>query len=349
MNRARTTSPTQLPTTMRAAFLDGPRTIVVRETPVPTPGEFDVLVALTAVGLCGSDVHFYEHGRVGDLVVEKPLILGHEATGVIAAVGPGVSPERVGERVAVEPQRPCRRCHYCRTGRYNLCPDMEFGSAPPVDGAFAQYLVAPADFAHPVPDEVSDAAAALVEPLSVGIAAVRKAGVVPGSSVLIAGAGPIGILTAVAARAFGATEVIVSDPLPTRRAIALTHGATAVLDPVSDAPLDGVVTSFIDASGNARAIDAGLRALAPDGRAVLVGMGVERIDVDLFLLQSRELTIDGLFRYVDTWPTAIKLAASGAIDLDALVSGTFGLDDLAQAIARNGDADVMKFLIDPRR
>jgi L-iditol 2-dehydrogenase len=338
---------TPLPTTMRAAFLDAPRRIEIRETPTPRPAPHEVLVRTTSVGLCGSDVHFWEHGRVGDLIVEAPLILGHEVAGVIAAVGEGVDPARVGERVAVDPQRPCRRCGYCLSGRYNLCRDVEFPSAPPVHGAFAEYIAAPADFAFPIPDAMSDDEAALLEPLSVGIAAVRKAGVVPGSRVLVTGAGPIGVLTAAAAAAFGATEVVVSDPLATRRAVALSHGATAVIDPTAEPLPEEHFEAFVDASGSPRAIDAGIRALRAGGTAVMVGMGSDRIDLDLFRVQSRELRIEGLFRYVDTWPTAISLVSTGKVEVASLVSGAVGLEELGGAMRRNGDPDVMKLVVHP--
>lgn len=338
---------TAIPDTMRAAYLDAPHRLAIRETPTPTPGPHEVLVRLTSVGLCGSDVHFFEHGRIGSLVVTEPLILGHEVAGVIAAVGEGVDPGRVGERVAVDPQRPCRRCGYCLGGRYNLCRAMEFPSAPPVHGAFAEYVAAPADFAFAIGEEMSDDEAALLEPLSVGIAAVRKAGVHPGSSVLVTGAGPIGVLTAAAASAYGATEVIVSDPLASRREIALAHGATHAVDP-ADGPLpEESVDAFIDASGVPRAIDAGLLNLRAGGTAVMVGMGSDRIDLNLFRVQSHELRIEGLFRYVDTWLTAIALVGSGRIEVASLVSGTTGLDGLDEAMRRNGDPDVMKFVVRP--
>ena len=338
-------TPAPVPPTMRAAFLDAPQQIVVRDTPTPRPGPHEVLVRPTSVGLCGSDVHFWQHGRVGDLVVEEPLILGHEVAGVIAAVGPGVDPARIGERVAVDPQRPCRRCGYCLGGRYNLCRDVEFPSAPPVHGAFAGYIAVPADFAFTLPEAMSDDEAALLEPLSVGIAAVRKAGVVPGSTVLITGAGPIGVLTAAAAAAFGATEVVVSDPLASRREVALAHGATAVLDPLAQPMPEEHFEALIDASGAPVAIDAGIRALRAGGTAVLVGMGSDRIDLDLFRVQSRELRLEGLFRYVDTWPTAIALVSTGRVEVASLVSAAFGLEDLETAMRRNGDADVMKIVV----
>lgn len=334
-----------VPDTMRAAFLDGPKQLQVRRTPTPRPGPYEVLVRPTSVGLCGSDVHFWEHGRVGDLVVEEPLILGHEVAGVIAAVGAGVDPARIGERVAVDPQRPCRRCGYCLSGRYNLCRDVEFPSAPPVHGAFAEYIAVPADFAFGIPGTMSDDEAALLEPLSVGIAAVRKADVVPGSRVLVTGAGPIGVLTAAAAAAFGATEIAVSDPLGTRREVALRHGATAVLDPASQPLPEERFDALVDASGAPAAIDAGIHALRAGGTAVMVGMGSDRIDLDLFRVQSRELRIEGLFRYVDTWPIAIALVSTGKVRVADLVSAAVGLEDLDDAMRRNGDPDVMKIVV----
>lgn len=341
------TSLPDVPATMRAVFLDGPQHLGLRETRTPLPGPFEVLVRTASVGLCGSDVHFWEHGRVGDLVVEEPLILGHEVAGVIAAVGKGVDPSRIGTRVAVDPQRPCRRCAFCLGGQYNLCRDVEFPSAPPVHGAFAEYMVAPADFAFPIPAEITDDEAALLEPLGVGIAAVRKAAVSAGASVLVAGAGPIGVLTAAAASAFGATTVVVIDPLPTRRDAALAHGATAALDPRVEQPDEEAFDAFIDASGVQAAIDGGLRALRPGGTAVMVGMASERINLDLFLLQSRELHLEGLFRYTNTWPTAIDLVATGRVRLDSLVSAATELEHLDEAMRRNGDADVMKIVVHP--
>lgn len=337
-----------IPVTMRASRLLAAKTLVVEEVPTPALESTDVLVLVAAVGLCGSDVHFYDHGRVGDLVVEQPLTLGHEASGTIVAVGADVRTSRIGERVAIEPQRHCRFCDYCRTGRYNLCARMRFASAPPVDGAFSEFIAVPTDFAHPIPDTMSFDAAAMAEPLSVAIAAVRKAGVVPGGSVLITGAGPIGIAAVQAARAYGATDIIVSDPLPRRRAAAATYGATETLDPVSDERLpEESVDAFIDASGASGAIVDGLRRLRRGGTAVLVGMGAEEFPLDLFLLQSRELQVVGLFRYVDTWPTAIALIATGSVDVESMVTAGFDLDHVDEAMRRNKDDDVMKLVIRP--
>ena len=200
---------------MRAAVLNRPGEVEVVERPTPEPGPHEVLVRVRAVGVCGSDTHYYDHGRIGRFVVEAPLVLGHESAGVIEAVGERVDPARIGQRVSIEPGVPCRRCTQCLAGRYNLCPDMVFYATPPVDGSLAELAVIDEAFAHPVPDSVSDEAAALLEPLSVGIWACRKGGVGPGSRVLVTGAGPIGIVAAQVARASGAAEVVVADFNPT--------------------------------------------------------------------------------------------------------------------------------------
>ncbi|UFU01927.1 NAD(P)-dependent alcohol dehydrogenase [Ruania suaedae] len=335
--------------TMRASLLVAPEDLQIRDVPRPEPRPGDVLVRIEQVGLCGSDVHFFHHGRVGDLVVAEPLILGHEAAGVITAVGQGVAPERVGERVAIEPQRHCRECSYCLDGRYNLCEQMEFASAPPVHGAFAEYMALPSMFAHPIPEAMTFEQGALAEPLSVGLAAVRK---VPATEnrVLIAGGGPIGVLTAAAARAHGAREVVLTDPIGGRRELALALGASCAVAPEELADHVGRgFEVFIDTSGAPPAIEAGLRALRPGGDAVLLGMGHDRIDLDLFRVQSHELHLHGLFRYTRTWPTAIDLIARGVVDVDPLISDRTGLAGLTEAMRRNGDPEVMKILVNPQR
>ncbi|MFT4085137.1 MAG: NAD(P)-dependent alcohol dehydrogenase [Nocardioides sp.] len=319
-----------VPEVMRACVLYGVRDVRLEERPVPRPDAGEVLVRVTAVGVCGSDTHYFREGRIGPYVVDEPLVLGHEAAGTVAAVGEGVDPGLVGERVSIEPQRPCRRCAPCKQGRYNLCERIEFFATPPVDGAFCDYVVVPADFAHPVPEAVSEHAAALLEPLSVGIAAVRKADMTPGSRVLVTGAGPVGLICAGVARVFGAVEVVVSDPVAERRTAALEYGATTVLGPGEDA--GGGFDAFIDCSGAPAAVRAGIGATAPAGRVVLVGMGADEMALPVPIVQNRELVVTGVFRYANTWPLAIELAATGRIDLDSLVTHVFGLDRVAEAL-----------------
>ncbi len=226
---------------------------------------------------------------------------------------------------------------------------MRFYATPPVDGAFAEYVTIEAEFAHALPDTVSFEAGALLEPLSVGIAAARKAGIVPGSSVLIAGAGPIGVICAQVARAFGATRVVVSDLVPERRERALSFGATEVVDPVSvDVTSDIVpVDAFIDASGAPRAVSDGIKAVGPAGAAVLVGLGNSEMVLPVEHIQNLEVTVTGIFRYTNTWPVAIGLVASGQVDLDALVTGRFGLDAVREALESDTDPASLKSVVYP--
>ena len=317
---------------MRAAVLVEPGRIEMEKRPIPAPEPGDVLIRVSSVGVCGSDTHYYRHGRVGSFVVRRPLVLGHEAAGTILGVGAGVNASRIGERVSIEPQRPDPDTEETRRGLYNLCPHMRFFATPPVDGALCDYVTIGAGYAHRVPDSVSDDAAALCEPLSVGIAAVRKAGLDGGSRVLITGAGPIGIVLAQLARAYGATDIVVSDPDSARREQALTFGATAVLDPTVEPIGDLGVDAFIDASGAPAAVVDGIRALRPAGTAVLVGSGAESMELPTQLIQNRELVLTGVFRYANTWPTAIALVESGRVDLDAMVTARFPLEKAAEAL-----------------
>jgi L-iditol 2-dehydrogenase len=339
----------QIPDTMRVSVLDRPGEMVLRERPVPAPAAGYVLVAVRSVGVCGSDVHYFTHGRIGDFVVREPLVLGHEVSGLIVAVGVGVDSGRIGSRVAVEPGASCGVCEQCKAGRYNLCPAMRFFATPPIDGALAEYVEVRADLAFDLPDSVSDDAAALLEPLSVGIWANRKAQVTAGYRLLIAGAGPIGLVTAQVARALGASTIVVSDVAPHRLAAARANGATAALS-AADVPAAGRdFDAFIDCSGAPSAIGAGLRALRPAGVAVLVGMGPDELVLPFGLLQQRELTVTGTFRYANTWPTAIALAASGAVDVDALVTNRYPLAQAERALASTTTAGTIKSVIEPWR
>jgi L-iditol 2-dehydrogenase len=303
-----------------------------------------VLVRVNAVGTCGSDVHYFRHGRIGQYVVREPLVLGHEPAGRIVAVGEGVDRSRTGQRVSLEPGVPCRRCRRCHEGRYNLCPDIVFFATPPVDGAFAEYVTIADDFAHPVPDSVSDDAAALLEPLSVALWANEKAGTRLGSHVLVAGAGPIGLLVARVAQVRGAARVIVSDPDPLRREFAGALGAGETVDP-ADGPPDADVDAFLDCSGAPPAVTAGIAAVRPGGSVTLVGMGADEMTLPVSAMQSREISLTGTFRYANTWPAAVALAASGEVELDRLVTAHVGLDDVASAL--DPDPAQVKIVVTP--
>jgi L-iditol 2-dehydrogenase len=246
---------------------------------------------------------------------------------------------------------PCGRCRECRAGRYNLCRDVRFFATPPIDGAFANYVTIHEDFAFALPESVSDEAGALMEPLSVGIWACQKAGISAGDRVLVTGAGPIGLLAAQAAQAFGATEITVTDVNQNRLGVAERTAATRTLD-VSETTLEdaGVeADALLECSGHPASVKAGITALRPAGTAVLVGMGPEEEGaVPLALIQSRELWLTGTFRYANTYPTAIALAAEGRVDLEAIITGHHDLEE-AEAALRAGreDATAVKVMVMP--
>jgi len=333
---------------MRASYLVEPGEVALRNTDVPALDSDQVLVQVAAVGVCGSDVHFYQHGKLGPFVVDQPLILGHELSGVIAAVGSDVDPSRIGQRVAVEPQRPCGKCAQCNSGRYNLCPEMIFFATPPVDGAFCEYVAIQSKFAYEIPDSISFNAAALIEPLSVAIWALQRAEIKAGSTVLIAGAGPIGVIVAQAAKAMGATEIIITDISEDRLAFALKNGATRAINVAND-NLDGVqVEIFVDASGSAPAVYAGIKAVGPAGYAILVGMGNDDVLLPVSHIQNNEIWVSGVFRYINTWPLGIQMVASGQIDLDVVVTATFGLSEVDAALNNGKLPNQLKAIVDPR-
>lgn len=340
-----------IPQVMFANVLVSAGKLEMQERPVPAPRHDEVLVEVSAVGVCGSDVHFFHEGKLGDWVVSEPLVLGHESGGRIVAVGSGVSNSRVGERVSIEPQHPSTTSRETLRGDYHLDPEMQFYAVPGTDGAFQQYVTIQSHFAHRIPDTISDWGAGLLEPLSVAIATARKAEIGLGDRVLITGAGPIGIASAQVARAAGASEIIMTDVSDVRRASATRFGATHTLHAIEDraaiSELDADV--YIDASGAGAAIIDGIGALRSGGRAVLVGMGAANLSLPITQIQNNELVITGVFRYANTWPAAIALAASGQVSLDDMVTGTFSLADAQLALDSTSDPHTIKSIVEPGR
>ena len=330
------------------AVLPRPGEIVLEERPEPRPGLRDVVVAVEAVGVCGSDVHYYRHGRIGSFVVTGPLVLGHEAAGTVVAAGAEAA-HPVGTRVAIEPGVPCRRCGQCRAGSYHLCRDIQFLATPPVDGAFTRLLAVPDDFAHPLPEQLDAEQGALLEPLSVGIWACRRADLRPGDRVLISGAGPVGLLAAEAARALGAGSVTVTEVSPSRLAVARRRRLDAVVDAAGGLDLAPEFDVLLECSGAPGALAAGLRCLAPGGRAAVVGLSNEdEVSLPLGLVHDREVTVGMVFRYAHTWPTAISLAATGRVDLTGLVSHRFGLAQTEAALTAGATTpDLVKAMVLP--
>jgi L-iditol 2-dehydrogenase len=317
-----------------AAVLYGPRDLRIESRAVPEPAPRQVLVEVRSVGVCGSDVHYYEHGRIGDFVVRAPLILGHETSGVVIGHGSHARRHAMGARVTLEPGVPCARCRQCRTGRYNLCADVRFFATPPIDGTFTRYVVIDEDFAHGLPDALDDEDGALIEPLSVAVAAHRKAATSVGSRVLVTGCGPIGVLCAQVAVAAGAELVAITDVNQDRLEQATIVGLEhALLDPDPSALETIQADVLIECTGLEHVVKAAMAALEPAGTAVLVGMGVApEQKLPIAAMQAREITVTGLFRYANTYPEAIQLAASGRVRLRALVGERLGLAETERAL-----------------
>ena len=339
---------------MRAAFLTPDGDIELAETDRPSPGPDEVVVAVERVGICGSDLHYYEHGENGGNVVEEPIVLGHESAGRVAAAGEAVTDLEVGDRVTVEPGVPCGDCDQCRSGTYNLCSDVTFMGSPPDHGAFREYVAWPADFVYPLPDGVSTAEGALCEPLSVGLHLARRSGIGEGDTVLVTGAGTIGQLAADAARMAGADTVVVSDPVASKLELAEARGADAGVDAtesdVSEALEERVGVDaadvVVEASGSPSAVESTADAVKRGGVVTFVGMPRRAaLPTDVLELVNDELDLRGSFRYHDTYPDAVDAVASGAVDVGGLVSFTEPLDRLALAFERAAEPDAVKGMI----
>lgn len=328
---------------MNAALLHGIRDVRLERLPKPQPGPGEVLLKLASVGVCGSDVHYYLEGRIGSQVVTAPMIMGHEFSAWVAALGPGVAGLEVDQLVAVEPAINCGHCEHCLAGNPNLCPDVRFCGTPPIDGVFAEYAVMPAENCFPLPDSFDAADGAMLEPLGIAIHSVDLAHLKPGCTVAVLGAGPIGLLTAAVARAAGASKVYMTEPLAYRRVFAADYVADEVLDPeaadVISALLDltngrGVDVAF-EAAGAADTPQQGAAMTRPGGKLILIGIPSEdELHLNASTVRHRGLTIKLVRRMKHTYPRAIRLVQTGQVDVRSLVTHLDPLDRIHAAFER---------------
>ncbi|AMD20195.1 HDL549Wp [Eremothecium sinecaudum] len=333
--------------TQEAVILVGVGNIEFGERPIPTCGPHSVKVKIEATGICGSDVHYFMHGSIGSFQLKAPMVLGHESSGTVVEVGENVTMVKVGDRVAIEPGVPSRYSSETKAGKYNLCPHMAFAATPPYDGTLVKYYLSPEDFLYKLPESVSFEEGALLEPLSVGVHANKLAGTKFGDTVVVFGAGPVGLLSAGVAKAFGATTVLVVDIIDFKLNKAKELGATHVLNSGSfqdpgalGTKIRGLVGAnpdiTIDCTGSYMCINAAIQVCRPGGTHVQVGLGEDNVTIPIVEVTNKELKISGSFRYsAGDYSTALKLIASKQIDAAKLVTRKFKFEEAIEAYKFN--------------
>jgi D-xylulose reductase len=328
---------------MKALVLEEKLRLNIREINLPLAvGPRDVRIKIGRVGICGSDVHYFTHGRIGPFVVKAPMVLGHEAAGVVVEVGSEVQNLKPGDRVCMEPGIPDMTSRASREGHYNLDPAVRFWATPPIHGCLTNEVVHPAAFTFKLPDHVSLAEGAMVEPFAVGMHAATKAQIKPGATAVVIGAGPIGIMVALSALAAGAGQVVVSDLSAEKLTIAGQYPGILPFD-ICTGSLSAKVAELtegwgadvvFEASGSPKAFEGLFDLLAPAGTVVLVGMPPAAITFDVVAAQAKEARIETIFRYANVYPKAVALLSSGKVDLKPLISGNFAFDDSIAAFER---------------
>lgn len=326
-----------------ALVLEEKMRLALRDIDLPgDPGPGDVRVAVDTVGVCGSDVHYYTHGKIGPFVVREPMVLGHEAAGTVTEVGAGVTHLAVGDRVCMEPGIPNGASKASKLGVYNVDPDVRFWATPPVHGCLTPHVVHPAAFTYKLPDHISFAEGAMVEPFAIGMQAATRARIKPGDVALVTGAGPIGIMVALAALAGGCSKVYIADLVDEKLGVAAQYDNIHPIN-VTKASVPDTVRAgtggwgadvVFECAGAAASVQTALEAVAPAGCVVWVGMPVDPVPVDIVLAQSKEIRMETVFRYANMYDRAIELMASGKVDLKPLISGTFAFRDSVAAFDR---------------
>ncbi|OBT66796.1 hypothetical protein VE03_03993 [Pseudogymnoascus sp. 23342-1-I1] len=328
-----------------------------RPTP-ELPTSRHVLVKVMATGICGSDIHYWKHGKVGPFVVREPLVLGHESAGIIVRCGTEVKTVTVGDRVALEPGVPCRTCGFCRGGKYNLCDEMRFAATPPIDGTLATYYTVPEDFCFTLPPHISIEEGALVEPLSIAVHCTKLASITIGQTVLVMGAGPIGLLCCAVAKAFGASTVIATDIVDSRLQFAQTYATThtyKMQQLASEENAKAIMSScdipagadvVIDATGVESCISSGIFAMKKGGIFIQAGLGSSNVVFPVGELCAKEGVYKTSFRYgPGDYELAIELLKSKKISLKELITHSYEFECAEQAFAGAGRQEGIKSII----
>lgn len=341
---------------MKVAVMLGIGKMGFEERDIPKAKDDEVLVKLEYVGICGSDLHYYETGAIGDYVVEPPFVLGHEPGGTVVEVGKNVKHLKVGDRVALEPGKTCGHCEFCKTGRYNLCPDVVFFATPPVDGVFQEYVAHEADLCFKLPDNVSTLEGALIEPLAVGFHAAIQGDAHLGQKAVVMGAGCIGLVSMMALKARGVSEVYVVDIMEKRLEKAMELGATGVINGMKEDVLERVkeltdgagMDLVIETAGTEITTRQAIHMAKKGSNIVLVGYSKSgEMTLPMSLVLDKELTFKTVFRYRHIYPMAIDAVATGKVNLKGIVTDVFGLDEAQKAMnySVNNKADIVKAVI----
>ncbi len=341
---------------MKVAVMEGIGKIGFVERPIPQPGSGEVLVKLEFVGICGSDLHYYNSGRIGDYIVEPPFVLGHECGGTVVKVGEGVSHLCQGDRVALEPGKTCGQCDFCRQGLYNLCPDVVFFATPPVDGVFQEYVAHEAALCFKLPEKVSTLEGALIEPLAVGFHAAAQGGAKIGQTTVVFGSGCIGLVTMMALKAYGVSCVYVVDNLKLRLDKATELGADGVINFNETDPVEAVMKLTdgkgcdlaIDTSGSPSAATQAIHACRKGAVIVMVGYTSDgMLTLPMGLAMDKEQRFETVFRYRHVYPAAIKAVADGRVNLKGIVTHTFDFADVQKAMDQSiaNKAEIVKAAI----
>ncbi|KAK4497371.1 hypothetical protein PRZ48_011822 [Zasmidium cellare] len=357
-------------TTHKAFVLNSIKNVEIKDHPVPQIKDpYDVLVHVSQTGICGSDVHYWQRGRIGPYVLTDPMVLGHESSGVVVSVGQSVTDLQPGDKVAMEPGVPCRRCEYCRKGSYHLCTSMVFAATPPHDGTLAKYYVNASDFCYKLPENMDLEEGAMVEPVSVAVAIAKTADLKAGQTVIVMGCGPIGILCQAVAKAWGAKKVVGIDITQSRLDLAKRYGADETYLPPRPAegvsPMDHAQATaqrlkddlgfgdgadvVLECSGAEPCVQLGVFAAKPGGTIVQAGMGKEIVAFPITAVCTQGLTLKGSIRYLPgCYPAAIDLISSGKINAKGLVTHRFKFDEAEEAfeLVKAGRSDVFKVLIE---
>lgn len=341
---------------MKVAVMNGIGKMGFEEREIPKPASNEVLVKLDYVGICGSDLHYYETGAIGNYIVEPPFVLGHEPGGIVVEVGENVQHLKVGDRVALEPGKTCGHCEFCREGKYNLCPDVVFFATPPVDGVFQEYVAHEADLCFKLPENVSTLEGALIEPLAVGFHAAIQGDAHLGQKAVVMGAGCIGLVSMMALKARGVSEVYVVDVLENRLEKAMELGAAAVIHGMKENVLERIsqltggkgADLVIETAGTEITTRQAIQMAKKGSNIVLVGYSkTGEMTLPMSLVLDKELTFKTVFRYRHIYPMAIEAVSSGKVNLKGIVTDIFPLDEAQKAMdySISHKADIVKAVI----